>query len=159
MNFYESEVRKQYIISNSEGIVGKIFNKKVSTSTIQKDDVLVSLYPVNNTYYAKIKVNEKDLWRVQTGQKTNLKLSAYYFYEHGTLEGRVVYIPDRIPDPLDSYIYVEIIDNGKDFVLRSGYAVKGEIIVEELKLWKYIYNSIFRKIQNMSEPNSKSNEN
>jgi len=148
LEFYEKEKKKQYVLSGIEGIVGHVFNYKRSSSFIQKNEILVSVSPRLNKFFAKLKVPQNEIWQIKLGQSVKLKIDAYYYYEHGILEGVVTYIPERAEKDIDFFIQVELSENTDSFKLRSGYSIKGEIIVEQMKLWKFIFKKLFRKVGN-----------
>lgn len=148
LEFYDKEKKKQYIVSSVEGIVGQVFNYKRSSSFIQKNEILVSVSPRLNKFFAKLKIPQNEIWQIKPGQSVKLKIDAYYYYEHGILEGVVTHIPERAEKDTGFFIQIELSENIDSFKLRSGYSIKGEVIVEQMKLWKFIFKKLFRKVGN-----------
>lgn len=142
------EISKQYFIADIDGIVTNVFNLKKSPNILKKNDLLVSILPVNNTYYAKMVIPHADIWLLKKGQEVNLKIDAYCYYKHGITKGKINYISERTND--DSEFYVHVVFD-KDIALpqfRAGHSIKGEIIIERMKLWQFILKKMFRKIGN-----------
>lgn len=148
IEYYKSEIGKQYFIAEIDGIVTNVFNFKKSSNILKKNDLLVSISPAKNTYYAKVVIPQEDIWQIKVGQDVNLKIDAYYYYKHGITKGKVNYISERINDNSEFYLLV-VFD--KDIALpqfRSGYSIKSEIIIERMRLWQFIFKKMFRKIGN-----------
>lgn len=148
IEYYNSELGKQYIIAEIDGIVTNVFNVKKTSNILKKNDLLVSISPVKNKYYAKVVIPQEDIWQIKVGQAVNLKIDAYYYYKHGVTKGRVNYISERINGNSEFYVLV-VFD--KDIALpqfRSGYSIKSEIIIERMRLWQFIFKKMFRKIGN-----------
>lgn len=148
IEYYRSEIGKQYFIAEIDGIVTNVFNFKKSLNILKKNDLLVSISPAKNTYYAKVVIPQEDIWQIKVGQEVNLKIDAYYYYKHGITKGKINYISERINDNSEFYVLV-VFD--KDIALpqfRSGYSIKSEIIIERMRLWQFIFKKIFRKIGN-----------
>ncbi len=145
LKYYDTEIDKQYIISDLDGIVGQVYNDKTSSSFLKKNEVLVSVSPLTNTFYAKLIIPQRDVWQIKVGQEVNLKIDAYYYYEHGIIKGTVRHISERVDEKSGFYILIELKKKIDIFELRSGYSIKGEIIVEKMRLWKFILKKIFRK--------------
>jgi hypothetical protein len=150
LEFYDKEKKKQYILSGVEGIVGHVFNYKRSSSFIQKNEILVSVSPSLNKFFAKLEIPQHEIWQIKPGQSVKIKIDAYYYYEHGILEGVVTHVPERAEKDTSFYIQIELSENIDSFKLRSGYSIKGEIIVEQMKLWKFIFKKLFRKVGNVN---------
>lgn len=148
IEYYNSEIGKQFFIAEIDGIVTNVFNFKRSSNILKKNDLLVSISPAKNTYYAKVVIPQADIWQIKVGQEVNLKIDAYYYYKHGITKGKVNYISERINDNSEFYVLV-VFD--KDIALpqfRSGYSIKSEIIIERMRLWQFIFKKMFRKIGN-----------
>jgi hypothetical protein len=150
LEFYNKEKKKQYILSSIDGTVSHVFNYKRSSSFIQKNEILVSVSPRVNKFFAKLKMPRNEIWQIKQGQIVKLKVDVYYYYEHGILEGVVAHIPERAEKDTDFFIQIELSENTSSFKLRSGYSLKGEVIVEQMKLWKFIFKKIFRKVVNVN---------
>jgi hypothetical protein len=62
----------------------------------------------------------------------------------GILKGSVSYIPDRKPNE-DFFVMIDVAPTDK-FQLKSGYSLKGEIIIERLKIYQFILKKLFKKL-------------
>jgi multidrug efflux pump subunit AcrA (membrane-fusion protein) len=139
-----AEIGKQFFIAGSSGIVNQVFNSKQTSNIINKGDLLVSIAPQNEEYYARLYIPEKDLQYIKPGLVTHLKLDAYYHLQYGILEGSVTFISALKEN--EKYFALAKLPEVNRFPLKSGYSVKGEIIIERMPLYKYIIKKIFKKI-------------
>lgn len=147
IDFIQSELDRQYVVSDIDGVVTSIFNETQNFNFINKGESLVSVAPKEETFYARAKVNEQDLKYIKVGQIAHLKLDAYYYYQYGAIKGKVSYIPDRKDKNNEFYVLIELPEN-QMLNLRSGYSVKGEIILNKMILGKYIIKKLFEKYDN-----------
>lgn len=139
-----AEIGKQFFIAGSSGIVNQVFNSKQTSNIINKGDLLMSIAPENEEYYARLYIPEKDLQYIKPGLITHLKLDAYYHLQYGILEGSVTFISALKEN--EKYFALAKLPEVSRFPLKSGYSVKGEIIIERMPLYKYIIKKIFKKI-------------
>ncbi len=139
------ELNRLFIISPINGTISKLFNTRQELKIIAKGELLVTIAPLFENYYAKITLPEKDIIYVKKGQNVNLKVDAYNYYKYGIISGSVSYVsPSDIED--NFYCLVDIKNYHKKIELKAGYKFKGEIIVEELKLYQYIFKMLFNKL-------------
>ena len=115
---------------------------------MKKNDLLISILPAKNNFYAKVIIPQKDIWQIKVGQAVNLKIDAYYYYKHGITKGKISYISERINDNSEFYVLVNFNKNITLPQFRSGYSIKSEIIIERMRLWQFIFKKIFRKVGN-----------
>lgn len=151
LEYYQGELNKQYIIADIDGVVGKVFNRKRVSNLIRKNEFLLSVSPVNNSFVARVVVPQKDVWQLKIGQPVNLKIDAYYYYQHGITKAKVSYISERKDENSQFYVLAELQNENEVPYLRSGYTMTGEIIVEKLQLWEYIIKKTFRNMCNQEE--------
>lgn len=144
IDFIQSELDRQYVISDIDGVVTSIFNEQQNFNYINKGESLISVAPKEETFYVRAKVNEKDLKYLKVGQTAHLKLDAYYYYQYGAIKGTVSYIPDRKDKNNEFYVLIDLPEEQK-LNLRSGYSVKGEIILDRMRLGGYIIKKLFEK--------------
>ena len=157
IDFIQSELDRQYVISDIDGVVISIFNEAQNFNFINKGESLVSVAPKEETFYARAKVNEQDLKYLKVGQTAHLKLDAYYYYQYGAIKGYVSYIPDRKDKNNEFYVLIELPEN-QALNLRSGYTIKGEIILEKMILGRYIIKKLFEKYDNQMSIESPTNK-
>jgi multidrug efflux pump subunit AcrA (membrane-fusion protein) len=144
IEFLLTEKRKLYILSSISGSVGYVFNNRKASSMIDKNALLISVSPFDNIFYAKLSIPQSEIWQIKTGQQVNLKVDAYYFYEHGVINGFVTSIPERTDNKSDFFIHVGFRNN--NMRLRSGYSIKGEIIIKKMSLGKFLFKHLFKKV-------------
>ncbi|TKK71886.1 HlyD family efflux transporter periplasmic adaptor subunit [Ilyomonas limi] len=136
------ELAKQYLIANTNGTVNFIFTSKQTTNLINKNDLLLSISPDKNDFYAKVVLPENDMQYVKTTMRAHLQLDAYYHLEYGIIQGNVTYISARKEND-KFYAFIKL-NNAKNFQLKSGYNVSGEIITDKLVLFRYFIKKIFK---------------
>lgn len=155
LKFDRETNNKQYIIADLDGEVMNLFNLKYSQNFVNKDELLLSVIPARDKFYAKVTIPQRDIRYVKVGQEAHLKFEAFDAYENGVLKGTVSYVPDA-PDHSNQSSFFAVIElsSHPNFKLKSGYAVSGEIITEHLKLYKYIAKKLFRKFDDNTDKTS-----
>lgn len=153
MDFFRSETEKQYVISEVDGQVGYIFNISKSSNFITKNQLLFSVYPDQNNFFIKATIAQKDIKYVKKDQQVTLKQDTYDYLQHGSIQGRVSYIPERKQNET-FYILIDLVDQSMSNELKSGFSVTGKIITEELKLYKYLVKILFRKYDQQMDLNT-----
>src|SRR5258705_137243 len=61
LRFLEGEIRKQFIISELDGEVMNVYNLKFTQNFINKGDLLLSVVPKKDKYYAKVMIPQRDI--------------------------------------------------------------------------------------------------
>ena len=145
LSFLGGEIRKQFIISGLEGEVMNVYNQKFTQNFVNKGDLLLSVVPKRDKYYAKVVIPQRDIRYVKVGQATHLKVDAFNFFEKGILQGEVSYVPERKPKE-DFFVIIDLAPSPR-FQLKAGYSLTGEIIVEKLKIYQFISKKLFRKLE------------
>ena len=155
IDFIQSELDKQYVISNIDGVVTSMFNDNQSFNYINKGESLITVSPNEETFYARARIKEQDLKYLEVGQKAHLKLDAYYYYQYGPIKGKISYVPDR--KDKDNYFYALIdLDDDQQLNLRSGYSFTGDVILKKMVLGNYIIKKLFDKYDNQMSVKKKS---
>lgn len=139
----QQEIAKQYLIATAPGVVNFIYNSKQSSNLINKGDLLMSISPHANKYYAKAAIPQKDIQYVGTNMQAHLKLDAYHHLKHGIIKGKVNYITERKENE-KFYAFIQL-NNNNGFQLKSGYNITGEIITERLVLFHYFTKKLFKQ--------------
>ncbi|HSI78222.1 MAG TPA: HlyD family efflux transporter periplasmic adaptor subunit [Lunatimonas sp.] len=140
----DNDLDLQYIIAEEYGTVNFLFNTKLSSNLIQKGDLLASIAPETVNYYAKVTVPERELPYLVKGLPARLKLDAFNQYQYGTLEGTLDFIAERKEN---EFFYAHIkLPKETSLTLRSGYAVRGEIILSRRSIYEMFVKKIFNKI-------------
>lgn len=138
------ELKKLVIISGMNGYASTIFNLRKDLNFVAKGQPLLQINPKKeNDFYANLMINEKEMKDIKVGQKAKIKVDAYNHYQHGFLEGEVIQITK---DELNIFYITADILNEKNFDLKSGYKVSGEVVLNNIKLSEYVVNMLFRKI-------------
>jgi multidrug resistance efflux pump len=145
LNYISDELGKLLIISPINGTISTLLNAKQNLEIINKGDVLTIIAPKKETFYAKIKLEEKDLAYVKKGQEINMKLDAYNYYKYGAIKGKISYVS---PSDVDKtyYCLANMEKYNPNIRLKAGYVLKGEIIIEKMQLFEYIIKKLFNTI-------------
>lgn len=145
LNYITDELGKLMIISPINGTISTLLNAKQNLKIINKGEVLTIIAPKKETFYAKIKLEEKDLAYVKKGQEINMKLDAYNYYKYGAIKGKISYVS---PSDVDKtyYCLANMEKYNPNIKLKAGYVLKGEIIIEKMLLFEYIIKKLFNKI-------------
>lgn len=144
-DFLTNEIGKRYLLSEIDGIVTKVFNEKQEINYIDKGFQMFKISPNKENFYAKAYIDERDIRSLKLGQDVNLKLDSYYYYKYGAIKGTISYIPIR--KNLNEPFYVNVALSKKDMNnLKSGYTIKGDVILETIPLYKYAMKKMFRKM-------------
>ncbi len=145
MDFLLKEIKKLTICSSVEGTVISLFNEKYNTVQSEKGITLVTVKPEEaEVFYARLEVSQASISKLKKGQTIHLKLKAYNFLQYGILRGVVETI-----NPKDTtnkfYVLARINEVPTVINLQTGYLVKGDIILQRMKLYRYIMHSMFEK--------------
>jgi multidrug resistance efflux pump len=143
--YMADELNKLMIISPIEGTISNLFNVKQNLQMINKGDLITIIAPKKEKFYAKIILDEKSLAYVKNGQEINLKLDAYNYYRFGAIKGNITYVSSSDVDRT-FYCIAQMKKYNKNIHLKAGYVLKGEIIVEKMRLFQYIIKKLFNKI-------------
>jgi multidrug resistance efflux pump len=145
LEYYRHLMSKQKVVSEITGTVRYVCDTKSISDNIGKGEILVEVAPDSSDLYAKLLIKQEDIRGVHPGQTAYLKLNAYYYYVFGVLKGKVNQIlPSN--DKNEFFIIVEIDSKKDEFKLRPGYKVRGEIVIGELKLYKFLLKKAFKKL-------------
>jgi multidrug resistance efflux pump len=151
LNYITDELGKLLVLACIDGTISNIFNTKQSLSIINKGDLLAIVAPKKETFYAKIALPEKDLTYIKQKQNVNLKVDAYNYYKFGAVKGSITYVS---PSDIERNFYcnVKLNSYNNNINLKAGYKLKGEVIIEEMKLYEYILKKLLNKIDNTVYP-------
>lgn len=128
---------------------------------------LFTLTPLRGALEADIAIPSRDIGFVQAGQKVMIKLEAYDFLKHSTVEGRIISISegsfkaDATGNKQDPYFKARVhIDRvaltnvPKDFRLIPGMTLTGDILVGHRTIISYLISGATRASKEaMREPN------
>jgi HlyD family secretion protein len=135
-------------------------------SVLNPSDPLLYLAPLKSPLEAEIDVSARDIGFIRVGDDTTIKLGAYDFVEHGTVDGKVksisegAFTTDDNGQPTDPYYKVRValgkitLHNVPDsFRLVPGITLTGDIHVGTRSLFNYLLGGIMRGMdQAMREP-------
>ena len=145
LNYIADELGKLLIISPMDGTISTLLNARQNQEIINKGDNLTIIAPKKERFYAKIRLEEKDLAYVKKGQEINMKIDAYNYYKFGAIKGKISFVS---PSDVDkTYYCLAIMEKyNPNIKLKAGYVLKGEIIIEKLVLFEYVAKKLFNKI-------------
>lgn len=145
LTYFEDELQKLNIVSPINGTISNLFNVKQNLEIINKGEILTIIAPKKENFYAKIILDEKDIAYIKKGQEINLKLDAYNYYKYGAIKGKITYVS---PSDVDQTFYclADMQKYNSNIRLKAGYILKGEVIIEKMRLFRYILKKLFNKI-------------
>jgi len=147
LTYISDELKKLVITTPINGTISNLFNAKQNLEIVNKGDLLTIVAPKKEAFYAKVILDEKDLTYIKKGQEINLKLDAYNYYRFGAIKAQITYVS---PSDVDKTFYclANIHKYNPNINLKAGYKLKGEVIIERMKLYQYIIKKLFNKIDN-----------
>lgn len=158
LTYISDELGKLIILAPVDGVISNVFNSKQSINIISKNELLAILAPKQEHFYAKITLPEKDLTYVKNNQKVNLKVDAYNYYKFGAIKGSISYIsPSDIEQKF--YCIAKLTDYNNSIHLKAGYKFKGEVVIEEMRLFQYVLKKLFNKLDDSVNPKQDSKSN
>lgn len=145
LNYITDELKKLSVLSPFDATISNLFNARQNIEIINKGELLTILAPTKEKFYAKVVLDEKDIAYVKKGQEINLKLDAYNYYRFGAIKGKITYVS---PSDVDKTFYclAKIERYNPRINLKAGYKLKGEVIIEEMQVYQYIFKKLFNKI-------------
>ena len=140
-----------------ESVVLKIA-KLSPASVLNSGDPLIYLAPLNSALEAELHVAARDIGYIRPGDAVSIKLDAYNFIDHGTVEGTVRTISegsfttdDQTNQTTDPYYKVRVALSAvtlrnvpPGFRLVPGITLKGDIHIGSRSLFTYLFTGIIR---------------
>ncbi|MBO4631777.1 MAG: HlyD family type I secretion periplasmic adaptor subunit, partial [Lentisphaeria bacterium] len=125
-------------------------------SAVREAEALITLIPLGGTIELEAEVQPQDIGRIQVGSDVRIKLNAYPFQKHGTLDGKVRNISENTLQkqsqvPL-SYYRARIVVSGrlkhtkKDFRLIPGMEAQAEIKVGRRRIIEFLIYPLIRAL-------------
>lgn len=135
-------------------------------SVLNAGDPLLYLAPLKSPLEAEIDVSAKDIGFIRVGDDTTIKLGAYDFVEHGTVDGKVksisegAFTTDENGQPISAYYKVRVAlgtvrlrDVPANFRLVPGITLSGDIHIGTRSLFYYLLGGVVRGMDEaMREP-------
>jgi len=151
------------VLDIGEISVGMVIDP-TSTSTTTKP--MFTLTPIGETLQAEVDIPATDVGFVEAGQKVTLKLDAYDFIRHNTVEGKLLsvsegsFTTDTNGNPVPPYFKtrvriekVNLIKVPKDFRLVPGMTLIGDILAGRRTILSYLIDGPLRTSKEaMREP-------
>ena len=141
--------------------------KGVSVGSVLKEgDTLITLVPMNAPVEAEIEVASRDVGFVRVGDPVTMKIDAFNFAEHGTVEGRVKWISEDAFTTDDNgaakpayyrvrvtITAIKLIDVPSTFRLIPGMTLVGDVKVGTRALGAYFIGGVVQGVgEAMREP-------
>ncbi|HTZ35985.1 MAG TPA: HlyD family type I secretion periplasmic adaptor subunit [Stellaceae bacterium] len=135
-------------------------------SVLNAGDPLLYLAPLKSPFEAEIRIPARDVGFIRVGDDTTIKLDAYNFIEHGTVEGTVrsisegAFTLDDNNQPTDPYYKVRVTlhpitlrNVPPSFRLVPGITLTGDIHIGTRSLFMYLMSGVIRGFDEaMREP-------
>jgi hemolysin D len=141
--------------------------KSVSVGSVLKEgDTLITLAPMNAPVEAEIEVASRDVGFVRVGDPVTMKIDAFNFAEHGTVEGMVKWISEDAFTTDDNGVAapayyrvrvtitaIKLVDVPSTFRLIPGMTLVGDVKVGTRALGAYLVGGIIHGVgEAMREP-------
>ncbi len=156
--------------AGAKAIVKEVADYSVG-SVIKSAEPFFTLIPLDSKLEAEVKVPAKDIAHIKVGSPVRIKLDAFPFQKHGTIQGKIrVVSPDAffsqtidIKNKTDNaFVYYKIlikITDKKlryvrhDFKLIPGMTVRGEIKAGKRRIIAYLLNPLIKGFdESLREP-------
>jgi HlyD family secretion protein len=148
-----------------EGMVLKIA-KLSPFSVLNQGDPLIYLAPLKSPFEAELHIAGRDIGFIRVGDATTIKLDAYNYIEHGTVDGTVrsisegTFTTDENNTPAEPYYKVRVTLNPitlhnvpPSFRLVPGITLDGDIHIGTRSLFMYLVGGAVRGFDEaMREP-------
>ncbi len=125
-------------------------------SAVREAEALITLVPLVGKIELEAEVQPQDIGRINVGSDVRVKLTAYPFQKHGTLDGKVRNISENTLQKQSqvpiSYYRVRIVISGhlkntkKDFRLIPGMEVQAEIKVGSRRIIEFIIYPLIKAL-------------
>jgi len=123
---------------------------------VRPGGLVAEITPANNTLFAEVRVNPKDIGHVAIGQETDVSVTAFDPNRYGKIAGRIMHISaDTFLDERtrETYYvaYVALDDESGDSdrlvaMLSPGMEVRAEIITQSRSLMQYMLKPVLRPL-------------
>jgi multidrug resistance efflux pump len=145
LNYIKDEINKLIVVAPFDGTVSNLYNAQQNLEIIPKGELLSIVAPKKEQFYAKVTLDEVDLAYVRKGQEINLKLDAFNYFRFGAIKGKITYVS---PSDVNKTFYclATIYKHNPNIVLKAGYRLNGEVILERMPLYQYIFKKLFNKM-------------
>lgn len=112
-------------------------------------EVLGTITPLNNHYYARLYFAQHDLGRVHAGQPVQVRLTAYPYEEFGSLPGRLDYNSIEATDN-GFWANVELVNGlttnaNQSVEFHNGLQARALIRTRQMRLLQRFYYNMFRR--------------
>jgi multidrug resistance efflux pump len=138
---------RRRVVAETDGTVRYVFDTKAKSDFIPAGTVLVDVAPPADDgarVYAKLVPAQAAVRRLRVGQRVHLKLEAYYYYRYGPLRGTVRYVSP--PDDSSAFYVLVDLDVRPTFAVRPGYTVRGEVIVDRMRLYAFLARKLLNTL-------------
>jgi epimerase transport system membrane fusion protein len=147
MEFMLKELNRLVVISDIDGYVSQLFNTRQAANFVTKETSLITIRPKEEeAFYAKLLLPQASIAKIDTGQLVHFKLAAYNYYQYGILNGKITHISQQDSSAY-FYILADVAADHPTIEVKSGFQVKGDIILRELPLFRFILNRLFHSLE------------
>jgi membrane fusion protein, hemolysin D len=140
--------------------------KLSAQSVLNAGDPLLYLAPMKSPLEAEVNIQARDIGFIRVGDDATIKLSAYDFVEHGTVDGKVksisegAFTADDNGQPTEAYYKVRVALGPitlrhvpENFRLVPGITLSGDIHIGTRSLFTYLLGGVVRGMDEaMREP-------
>jgi len=150
----EGAKKQRSLESIAAPVSGKIYSIKATRGPVQVGEELLSILPDGEDLLLEVKVLNRDIGFVHTGQRAKVKMAAFPFQEFGTIEGEVMEVsPNSIVDKDLGLVFPARIKlnqrslelRGKQVEFTPGMSANGEIVTRKKSVLTFIIEPVTRR--------------
>ena len=146
LGWLESDSSKYSLLSPAEGQV-ELIEPVQKNGYVEAGKLLGYIVPANDHYFAKVKLSQANLGKLDTGMKVQLRINAYPYREKGYLPGRLIDLANIAVD--SAFTGTILLDKGlitnrdKIIPFKAGLQAEAVIITKETRLLQRFYNQFY----------------
>ncbi len=159
----KDQLVRSSLVSPTTGIVNTIYTTTVG-GVVQSGEPIFEITPLNDELLVEVRIQPKDIAFLSLGMFTTIKLSAYDYTIHGSLQGEISQISadtfedNQAPDQEPYYKVLIALDKtslatkSDVFDVRPGMLADAEVHVGERTVMQYLLKPLIKTQEALREP-------
>lgn len=120
--------------------------------TLQSGQIVFFIVPSNTDFFGEMKISQASFGKIEKGQRVLVRFSGYPYHEFGSVMGEIEYISEfpvgegelfakvRFPEGLKT-------NYGNKLTPANGMEGEAEIITQDMRLLKRVYNNLTKELR------------
>lgn len=120
--------------------------------TLQSGQIVFFIVPSNTDFFGVMKISQASFGKIEKGQRVLVRFSGYPYHEFGSVMGEIEYISEfpvgegelfakvRFPEGLKT-------NYGNKLTPANGMEGEAEIITQDMRLLKRVYNNLTKELR------------